>query len=178
VRLCLLLVRGVQASCRNVLLPLTLLLLRPPPPTCPAGLSKLPNARKFNLGKYPSGTLRQRFPPAGLGFDGRPALSEQGFHLLSSLLELCPVSAPTPAQLAMFFWQLRGAASIAMLAHRPPLRLAVCVVGLPTPACVRSLPTFLLPAPTVCCAIIPARVLPPAVPLPACRSGASLVPTP
>lgn len=60
-----------------------------------AGLSKLPNARKFNLGKYPAGNLRQRFPPAGLGFDGRPSLSEQGFHLLSSLLELCPVSHRT-----------------------------------------------------------------------------------
>ncbi len=58
----------------------------------PAGLSQLPNARKFNLGKYPKGTLRQRFPAAGLGFDGRPPLSEQGFHLLSSLLEMCPVS--------------------------------------------------------------------------------------
>lgn len=57
-----------------------------------AGLSKLPNARRFNLGKYPAGNLRQRFPPAGLGFDGRPVLSEQGFHLLSSLLEMCPVS--------------------------------------------------------------------------------------
>lgn len=56
-----------------------------------AGLGKLPNARKFNLGKHPAGNLRQRFPPAGLGFDGRPSLSEQGFHLLGSLLELCPV---------------------------------------------------------------------------------------
>jgi cell division cycle 2-like protein len=54
------------------------------------GLSQLPNARKFNLGKYPKGTLRQRFPAAGLGFDGRPPLSEQGFHLLASLLEMCP----------------------------------------------------------------------------------------
>ncbi|KAL4459167.1 hypothetical protein ABPG75_014032 [Micractinium tetrahymenae] len=54
------------------------------------GVSKLPHAKKFNLGKYPSGNLRQRFPPPGLGFDGRPSLSEQGFHLLSSLLELCP----------------------------------------------------------------------------------------
>ncbi|EFN53586.1 hypothetical protein CHLNCDRAFT_56262 [Chlorella variabilis] len=54
------------------------------------GLSQLPHARKFNLGKYPSGSLRQRFPPAGLGFDGRPALSEAGFNLLSRLLELCP----------------------------------------------------------------------------------------
>lgn len=55
-------------------------------------MSKLPHAKKFNLGKYPSGNLRQRFPAPGLGFDGRPSLSEQGFHLLSSLLELCPVS--------------------------------------------------------------------------------------
>lgn len=61
-------------------------------PRCPAaGLSKLPNARKFNLGKHPAGNLRQRFPPAGFGFDGRPSLSEQGFHLLCGLLELCPV---------------------------------------------------------------------------------------
>ncbi|KAL4427156.1 hypothetical protein ABPG77_001160 [Micractinium sp. CCAP 211/92] len=54
------------------------------------GVSKLPHAKKFNLGKYPAGNLRQRFPAPGLGFDGRPSLSEQGFHLLSSLLELCP----------------------------------------------------------------------------------------
>ncbi|KAL4854151.1 Cyclin-dependent kinase G-2 [Chlorella vulgaris] len=54
------------------------------------GLTKLPNARKLNLGKYSSGTLRQRFPPASLGFDGRPSLSEAGFDLLSRLLELCP----------------------------------------------------------------------------------------
>lgn len=54
------------------------------------GLTKLPNARKVNLGKFPSGTLRQRFPPASLGFDGRPSLSEAGFDLLSRLLELCP----------------------------------------------------------------------------------------
>lgn len=54
------------------------------------GVSKLPHAKKFNLGKHPAGTLRQRFPAPGLGFDGRPSLSEQGFHLLSSLLELCP----------------------------------------------------------------------------------------
>ncbi len=63
-------------------------------PSPPAGLSKLPNARKFNLGKYPSGSLRQRFPPPGLGFDTRPALSEAGFNLLTRLLELCPVSSP------------------------------------------------------------------------------------
>lgn len=70
-----------------------LMLLHSAPALAPSfvGLSQLPNARKFNLGKYPKGTLRQRFPAAGLGFDGRPPLSEQGFHLLSSLLEMCPV---------------------------------------------------------------------------------------
>lgn len=57
----------------------------------PAGVSQLPNARKFNLGKYPCGSLRQRFPASGLGFGGRPPLSEKGFDLLSRLLELCPV---------------------------------------------------------------------------------------
>ncbi|PSC74284.1 cyclin-dependent kinase G-2-like isoform X1 [Micractinium conductrix] len=54
------------------------------------GVSQLPNARKFNLGKYPCGSLRQRFPASGLGFGGRPPLSEKGFDLLSRLLELCP----------------------------------------------------------------------------------------
>jgi hypothetical protein len=62
--------------------------------TQPAGLSQLKGAKKFNLGKYPAGNLRQRFPPAGLGFDGRPPLSEAGFDLLRRLLELCPVSGP------------------------------------------------------------------------------------
>ena len=36
--------------------------------------------------------LRQKFPLPGPSlFDGRPALSEAGFDLLSQLLEPCPV---------------------------------------------------------------------------------------
>lgn len=50
--------------------------------------------RKFNFRSHPRmAGLRQRFPPPGLVFDGRPALSEAGFDLLQRLLEPCPVSA-------------------------------------------------------------------------------------
>lgn len=83
-----------------LLLLVSLNLLRHLPP--PAGLSKLPNFKRFNFASGLPNTLRQKFPPqAGLLFDGRPALSDAGFDLLSRLLDYCPVSCccPSPLQL-------------------------------------------------------------------------------
>lgn len=57
------------------------------------GLDALPNFRKFNFRQARRSSLRQRFPPPGPIFDGRPTLSEAGFDLLQRLLALCPVSA-------------------------------------------------------------------------------------
>ena len=57
------------------------------------GLDALPNFRKFNYRQARRSSLRQRFPPPGPIFDGRPTLSEAGFDLLQRLLALCPVSA-------------------------------------------------------------------------------------
>lgn len=55
------------------------------------GVTKLSHWRKFNFRAHPRmAGLRQRFPPPGLIFDGRPALSEAGFDLLSRLLDPCP----------------------------------------------------------------------------------------
>lgn len=50
------------------------------------------NFRKFNFKGSARSVLRQKFPPPGPVFDGRPTLSEAGFDLLRGLLELCPVS--------------------------------------------------------------------------------------
>lgn len=56
------------------------------------GLSLLPLFKKFKFMGSPHSTLRQRFPAPAPVFDGRPSLSDAGFHLLSGLLTLCPVS--------------------------------------------------------------------------------------
>ena len=140
----------------------------PPVPRHPAprpspGLSQLPNARKFNLGKYPKGSLRQRFPPAGLGFDGRPPLSEQGFHLLSSLLELCPVRrAGWFSSRAVCSGSPRCRPS-----HRPccALLLLSRLMLRPAQACCLRAPAYLLP---------PLRLLPAHAARPRCTKHVSL----
>lgn len=55
------------------------------------GLNQLPKMKVLRFQDQPHNRLRDRFPPAsGFDFDGKPALSDAGFDLLSGLLTLCP----------------------------------------------------------------------------------------
>lgn len=79
---------------------------------CRAGLSKLPHFRTYNFKLGLRSTLRQKFPPPPLGqmyAGSTPALSDAGYDLLVSLLQMCPVSRCGRSGPAMRGWRARRA---------------------------------------------------------------------